>query len=155
MVDMTVGGTRFWKTYDVVSMTRRVVADWNARHGTSVPVRWVNDPTELMRDSYPADPPNWTRSLGPPKADSRVPLAGRPFTIKKQFLDDIETSSVTDRLKRMKKALLVMHSPTDQTVGIENAAAIFTAAKHPKSFISLDGADHLVTREADAAFAAS
>jgi hypothetical protein len=77
MVDMTVGGIRFWKTYDVVSMTRRVVADWNRENGTTVPVRWVNDPTELMQASYPADPPNWTRSLGPPKADSRVPLAGR------------------------------------------------------------------------------
>jgi len=78
MVDMTVGGTRFWKTYDVVSMTRRVVADWNQRHGTAVPVRWVNDPTDLMRDSYPSEPPNWTRALGPPRADARVPLAGRP-----------------------------------------------------------------------------
>ncbi|MEO7387731.1 MAG: hypothetical protein ABIX37_12395 [Gammaproteobacteria bacterium] len=78
MVDMTVGGTRFWKTFDVVSMTRRVVTDWNQRHGTGVAVHWVNDPTDLMRDSYPTDPPGWTRSLGPPKADSRVPLAGRP-----------------------------------------------------------------------------
>jgi hypothetical protein len=78
MVDMTVGGTRFWKTYDVVSMTRRMVADWNARHDTGIQVRWVNDPTDLMRDSYPGDPPNWTRSLGPPGADNRVPLEGRP-----------------------------------------------------------------------------
>jgi hypothetical protein len=77
MVDMTVGGMRFWKTYDVVSMTRRVVADWNRKNGTAVPVRWVNDPTDLMQASYPADPPNWTRSLGPPRADSHVPLAGR------------------------------------------------------------------------------
>ncbi len=78
MIDMTVGGPRFWKTYDVVSMTRRVVADWNRREGTSVPVYWVNDPADLMRASYPSDPPDWTRSLGPPKADSRVPLAGHP-----------------------------------------------------------------------------
>ncbi|TFG83822.1 MAG: hypothetical protein E4H19_11095, partial [Chromatiales bacterium] len=77
MVDMTVGGIRFWKTYDVVTMTRRVVADWNRKNGTAVPVRWVNDPTELMQASFPADPPNWTRALGPPKADSHVPLAGR------------------------------------------------------------------------------
>jgi len=77
MIDMTVGGMRFWKTYDVVSMTRRVVADWNRKNATAVAVRWVNDPTELMQASYPADPPDWTRSLGPPKADSRVPLAGR------------------------------------------------------------------------------
>ncbi len=77
VIDMTVGGTRFWKTYDVITMTRRVVADWNQRKGTSVPVRWVNDPADLMRDSYPSEPPNWTRSLGPPKTDPRVALAGR------------------------------------------------------------------------------
>lgn len=77
MVDMTVGGVRFWKTYDVVAMTRKVVADWNRRNGTDVRVRWVNDATDLMAESYPKDPPNWTRALGPPKADNRVPLAGR------------------------------------------------------------------------------
>jgi hypothetical protein len=86
MVDMTVGGTRFWKTYDVVTMTRRVVADWNERHGTTVPAYWVNDPTDLMRDSYPSDPPGWTRSLGPPKADARVPLAGRPNPVIEDLL---------------------------------------------------------------------
>ena len=78
LIDMTVGGVRFWKSYDVVTMTRRMVADWNARHGTSVKVRWVNDITDLMTESYPKDPPNWTRALGPPKADARVPLEGRP-----------------------------------------------------------------------------
>jgi hypothetical protein len=77
MVDMTVGGVRFWKTYDVVNMTRRMVADWNRRTGTNVQVHWVNDPTDLMAESYPKDPENWTRALGPPKADARVPLAGR------------------------------------------------------------------------------
>jgi hypothetical protein len=55
-----------------------MVADWNARNGTRVPVYWVNDPTDLMLASLPQDPPNWTRSLGPPRADTRVPLAGRP-----------------------------------------------------------------------------
>jgi hypothetical protein len=78
MVDMTVGGVRFWKTFDVISMTRRFVADWNARNNTRVPVYWINDPADLMLASLPQDPPNWTRSLGPPKADARVPLAGRP-----------------------------------------------------------------------------
>lgn len=78
MIDMTTGGVRFWKTYDVVTMTRRMVADWNQRNGTDVRVRWANDPTDLMAESYPKDPPNWTRALGPPKADSRVPLQGRP-----------------------------------------------------------------------------
>ena len=77
LIDMTVGGVRFWKTYDVVAMTRRMVADWNARNGTTVKVRWANDITDLMAESYPNDPPNWTRALGPPKADARVPLEGR------------------------------------------------------------------------------
>ncbi|MDH3977407.1 MAG: hypothetical protein OEU86_02740 [Gammaproteobacteria bacterium] len=78
MVDLTTSGVRFWKTYDVVNMTRRMVADWNQRNGTNVKVRWVNDPTDLMRDSYPTEPPNWTRSLGKPKVNPQVPLEGRP-----------------------------------------------------------------------------
>lgn len=85
---------------------------------------------------------------------SEVVLGGRKFNIQKQFLEDLEASSVTDRIGKMKKALLVMHSPTDETVGIDNATRIFGAAKHPKSFISLDGADHLLTSERDAVFAA-
>jgi hypothetical protein len=78
MVDLTTSGVRFWKTYDVVNMTRRMVTDWNRRNGSNVQVRWVNDPTDLMLASYPTDPPNWTRSLGEPKVDPQVPLQGRP-----------------------------------------------------------------------------
>ncbi len=78
MVDLTTSGVRFWKTYDVVNMTRRMVADWNERNGTDVQVRWVNDPTDLMRESYPSDPPNWTRSAGKPKVNPQIPLQGRP-----------------------------------------------------------------------------
>ena len=78
MVDLTTSGVRFWKTYDVVNMTRRMVDDWNERNGTDVQVRWVNDPTDLMRESYPTDPPNWTRSAGAPKVNPQVPLEGRP-----------------------------------------------------------------------------
>jgi len=78
MVDLTTSGVRFWKTYDVVAMTRRMVADWNERNGADVQVRWVNDPTDLMRESYPTDPPNWTRSAGKPKANPQIPLEGRP-----------------------------------------------------------------------------
>ena len=78
MVDLTTSGVRFWKTYDVVDMTRRMVDDWNQRNGTSVQVRWVNDPTDLMRESYPTDPPNWTRSAGIPKVNPQIPLEGRP-----------------------------------------------------------------------------
>jgi len=85
---------------------------------------------------------------------AEVALAGRHFTIKKQFLDDVKGHTLTDRIADMKKALLVFHSPVDNVVGIENAGAIFAAAKHPKSFISLDDADHLLSRREDAAYVA-
>jgi len=77
MIDMTVAGTRFWKSFDVVTMTRRMVDDWNKKNGTHIKVRWLNDITDLMTESYPNDPPGWTRSLGEPKSDPKVPLAGR------------------------------------------------------------------------------
>jgi len=83
-----------------------------------------------------------------------VTLMGRSFTVKKSFIDDIAQQKQRDRIASLKKALLVMHSPIDMVVGIENASAIFTAAKHPKSFISLENADHLITRREDAAYAA-
>lgn len=87
-------------------------------------------------------------------AGVEVNIGGQPFHVKKQFLDDIEQQAQGERLKKMKKALLVMHAPLDDVVGINNATNIFVAARHPKSFISLDGADHLLKREADAAYAA-
>ena len=86
---------------------------------------------------------------------AEVSLAGRPFTIQKQFVDDVRSSKLVDRIAAMKRPLLVLHSPIDQTVGIENAGEIFGAAKHPKSFVSLDQADHLLSRSEDAAYAAS
>ncbi len=87
------------------------------------------------------------------KAD--VQLGGRPFTIRKEFVDDLKAHKVTDAAANLKRALLVMHAPLDAQVGIENASAIFAAAKHPKSFISLDDADHLITRKDDAIYAAN
>ena len=78
MIDMTTAGVRFWKSYDVVRVTRDVVYRYNAKNGTDIPVTWVNDPTDLMRESYPLEPENWTRSLGTPTKDSVVPLEGRP-----------------------------------------------------------------------------
>lgn len=87
--------------------------------------------------------------------EATVELGGRPFTIRKQFIEDARETVLAERISTMRKALLVLHSPVDQTVGIENAATIFGAAKHPKSFVSLDHADHLVSRAEDAAFAAS
>jgi uncharacterized OsmC-like protein/pimeloyl-ACP methyl ester carboxylesterase len=83
-----------------------------------------------------------------------VSLAGREFTIKKSFIDDIGAASLKNALRHLGAALLVMHAPRDATVGIDNANEIFTAARHPKSFVSLDNADHLITREKDAVYAA-
>lgn len=85
---------------------------------------------------------------------ANVSLAGRPFTIKKQFVDDIRTQSLKDKIGKMKKALMVLHSPIDETVGIENATEIYKAARHPKSFVSLDNADHLLSNHDDAVYAA-
>lgn len=86
--------------------------------------------------------------------EAKVELAGRPFTIKKQFLDDLAEQHQQQKIAKLKRALLILHSPVDATVGVENAADIFTTAKHPKSFVSLDRADHLLTDPADAVFAA-
>ncbi len=83
-----------------------------------------------------------------------VDLAGRTFTIRKEFLEDLEAQSVQSKTASLGKPLLVMHAPLDETVGIDNATSIFVAAKHPKSFVSLDKADHLLTRSEDAAYAA-
>lgn len=83
-----------------------------------------------------------------------VDLAGRTFTIRREFLEDLEKQTVQDKVAHLGKALLVMHAPLDETVGIDNATRIFVAAKHPKSFVSLDKADHLLTRNTDAIYAA-
>jgi uncharacterized OsmC-like protein len=83
-----------------------------------------------------------------------VQLAGRPFNIKREFLDDIAEHGLMAHVAKLHKALLIMHSPTDDTVGIDNATNIFLAAKHPKSFVSLSGADHLLSGKRDAAYVA-
>jgi putative redox protein len=88
------------------------------------------------------------------KGEAEVQLGGRPFTIRRSFVDDLRNHDQGARIARLHHPLLVLHSPVDQTVGIENASSIFLAAKHPKSFVSLDDADHLLTRETDAAYAA-
>lgn len=83
-----------------------------------------------------------------------VHLAGREFTITKQFLDDIAAQKLSTHIKNLRKALLIFHAPTDEIVDIDNARRIFEAAKHPKSFISLDNADHLLSRKQDSQYVA-
>ncbi|MBE0565939.1 MAG: alpha/beta hydrolase [Krumholzibacteria bacterium] len=86
---------------------------------------------------------------------AEVNLAGRRFTISRGFLEDLERHSLAARIEALDRALVVMHSPQDLIVGIGNAERIFKAARHPKSFVSLDPADHLLTDRADAAFVAA
>jgi putative redox protein len=89
------------------------------------------------------------------RGEAVVDIAGRAFRIKKEFLHDLQENRITDAVRELNRALLVLHAPLDDTVGIDNAAAIFKEARHPKSFISLDNADHLLTRSEDARYAGS
>jgi putative redox protein len=95
------------------------------------------------------------RSTIEEKGEADVVLAGRTFCIRKQFLDDIAAQPQAERIATLHAALLVMHSPVDELVSVDNARRIFEAARHPKSFVALDGADHLLTDRADAEFAAT
>ena len=85
---------------------------------------------------------------------AQVDLGGRPFRIRKAFVEDVAAEQLAPAIANLKRALLVLHAPRDETVGVENATQIFTAAKHPKSFVTLDDADHLISRTADAEYAA-
>lgn len=87
------------------------------------------------------------------EGEAEVSLAGRPFTIRKAFLDDVRKSS-PEHIARLRAALLIMHSPLDATVSISEAERIYKAARHPKSFVSLDGADHLLSRASDSEYVA-
>ena len=89
------------------------------------------------------------------QGEVEVELAGRPFHIKREFLDDVAERKLDACLAGLRKALLVFHSPTDDLVGIYNASHIFGAAKHPKSFVSLAGADHLLSQKSDAVYVAN
>ncbi|PPK93942.1 putative redox protein [Nonlabens xylanidelens] len=84
--------------------------------------------------------------------EATVQLSGRPFKIKEQFLKDINEQHVTNTLKELRKPILIAHSPQDNTVGIKHAEKLYHAAVHPKSFISLDGADHLLMNKTDSKY---
>ena len=88
------------------------------------------------------------------EGEAEVKLGGRPFRIKRGFIDDLAQHDQAERIRALKRSLLILHAPLDQYVGIENATLIFEAARHPKSFVSLDGADHLLTRPQDAIYVA-
>jgi putative redox protein len=108
----------------------------------------------------PADPGHVIHNFGgkldeiKAAGQAQVSLAGRDFTIRQDFIEDVSAAKLTPAISALKRALLVLHAPGDQTVGIENAGEIFGAAKHPKSFVTLDDADHLLSRSEDAEYAA-
>lgn len=109
----------------------------------------------------PSDPRHVTRHIKDHRQEieargvATVTIEGRQFRIKKQFLDDLKKNRMKEAVKGLNRALLVLHAPLDGTVGVENAGAIFKEARHPKSFISLEGADHLLSRQDDARYAGS
>ena len=114
--------------------------------------------TAVVTIGSPARPSHVTAMLEGDRAEieragqATVQLGGRPFVVKKQFLDDLEQHQLLESIGKLRKALLVMHSPLDNIVEVENASALFLNAKHPKSFVSLDKADHLLTREEDSRY---
>ncbi|HEY3792231.1 MAG TPA: bifunctional alpha/beta hydrolase/OsmC family protein [Bradyrhizobium sp.] len=120
----------------------------------------IADAKAVVTLAAPSDPAHVTHFFGDKIEDIRsrgkveVSLAGRPFHIKREFLDDIAEHNLMTQVTQLHKALLVMHSPTDDTVGIDNATRIFVAAKHPKSFVSLSGTDHLLSKKSDAVYVA-
>src|SRR3954468_18717617 len=120
----------------------------------------IPDAKAVVTIAAPSDPGHVTHFFKDRIEDIRthgqveVQLAGRPFNIKREFLDDIAEHGLMAHVAKLHKALLVMHSPTDDTVGIDNATNIFIAAKHPKSFVSLSGADHLLSGKRDANYVA-
>jgi putative redox protein len=109
----------------------------------------------------PYDPQHVTHLFGgsldeiESEGSARVNLGGRAFTVKKQFVEDLQAHKVEETLANLKRPLLIFHSPVDQTVGVENAALIYKAAKHPKSYVSLDEADHLLSDPVDSAYVGS
>jgi putative redox protein len=116
----------------------------------------IKEAKAVISIGAPADPSHVTHNFKQQvnaiqnEGEADVELGGRIFTIKQQFLDDISGTNLETKISSLKKALLVLHAPLDETVELDNAARIFQLAKHPKSFITLDNADHLLTKPQDA-----
>ena len=108
----------------------------------------------------PCDPAHVTHQLGNELAviesqgEASVVLGGRPFTVKRSFVEDLADQPQSERIRSLGRPLLVLHAPGDDTVSVDNARRIFETAMHPKSFVALDGADHLLNHAEDARFAA-
>jgi len=119
----------------------------------------IESVTGVVTIGTPADPAHLGKKLSRARTDAQrngeasVAIGGQTFTLTREFFDDLERASLDTVVGELGKPLLVLHSPHDESVGIENAAAIFRAARHPKSFVSLNEADHLMLNERDARYA--
>lgn len=122
--------------------------------------RKINSAKAVVTIGAPFDPAHVTHNFGDAlkqidrEGVAEVELGGRPVRIGRGFVEDVKAETLEGEIANLRRALLVLHAPRDEIVGIENAAQIFTTAKHPKSFVTLDNADHLVTRPDDAEYAA-
>ncbi|MFK7751148.1 MAG: alpha/beta hydrolase family protein, partial [Sedimentitalea sp.] len=120
----------------------------------------INTLKAVVTIGAPADPGHvahtFAAALPQIKAEgeAQVTLGGRPFTLRQSFVDDIQSTQLLPAIGTLNAALLVLHAPRDETVSIDNASQIFTAAKHPKSFVTLDNADHLISAASDADYTA-
>ncbi|MBW6493894.1 MAG: bifunctional alpha/beta hydrolase/OsmC family protein [Burkholderiaceae bacterium] len=149
-------------------------ADWlRAKHGTPAllvghslggaavlaAAHRIDDARAVVTLGAPFDPAHVTHQLGEgltlikTDGEARVKLGGREFTLRREFLDDVAGQPQAERIHALRRPLLVMHAPADTVVAVDNARRIFERARHPKSFVSLDGADHMLGNEADARFA--
>lgn len=125
---------------------------------TVVAAKALNDVKAVVTIGAPSDAGHiveqFKESVPEIESDGRaqVNLGGRPFTLSRTFLEEMRKTTVIDAVKDLRKPFLILHAPGDDVVGIDNATDLFVAAKHPKSFVSLDSADHLLTGKNDAAF---
>lgn len=125
---------------------------------TVVAAKALNDVKAVVTIGAPSDAGHiveqFKDSVPEIESDGRaqVNLGGRPFTLSRTFLEEVRKTTVIDAIKDLRKPFLILHAPGDDVVGIDNATDLFVAAKHPKSFVSLDSADHLLTGKNDAAF---
>jgi putative redox protein len=136
IIGHSLGGAAVLKAAHSIPEVTAVVTIAAPCHASHVTQNFIGDLDEIIQNGQAA-----------------LMLSGRPFTIKKQFIDDLHIHDMDEHITNLKRALLVMHAPLDQTVGIENAEHIFKLAKHPKSFVSLGSADHLLRSKEHAAYA--
>ena len=137
LIGHSLGGTAIIKAAAAIEEAKAVVCMSSPAHANHIAHIFANHIDEIQQFGQ-----------------AQIKLAGRDFTIKKQFLHDLDNQS-TSHLRTLDKALLVMHSPVDKVVAIEEAEKIYSKAKHPKSFVSLDDADHLLSKAADIQYAAA